>query len=115
MLHDTCTGIIHKKPQADDISAIGGTDFRYPFYPPAAPGFAKLSDDFLNNDTPYVMKNRQLEDEPLPLWWTSDFINADPGKPGTPCTIDKGIAEEFNCSCVALQAKASGLSRWLSL
>ena len=89
MLHDTCTGIIHKKPQADGISAIGGTDFRYPFYPTAAPGFAKLSDDFLNIDTPYVMKNRQLEDEPLPLWWTIDFINADPGKPGTPCTIDE--------------------------
>jgi len=48
------------------------------------------------------MGNLELSGEPLPLWWTADFINADPGKPGTPCTIDKWIVGEFNCSCVGI-------------
>merc|ERR1712224_856997 len=102
MIGDTCTGIIHKKPKAGGISAVGGTGSVYTFYPPDAPEFAKLSTDFLQNDIPHLMKNLELEGEPLPLWWTADFINADPGKPGTPCTIDKWIVGEFNCSCVGI-------------
>merc|ERR1719253_1376795 len=102
MIGDTCTGIIHKKPKAGGISAVGGTGSVYTFYPPDAPEFAKLSTDFLQNDIPHLMKNLELEGEPLPLWWTGDFINADPGKSGTPCTIDKWIVGEFNCSCVGI-------------
>merc|ERR1712232_454020 len=58
--------------------------------------------DFLGKDIPTLMSNLDLAGEPLPLWWTADFINADPGKPGTKCTIDKWIVGEFNCSCVGI-------------
>jgi len=102
MVGDTCTGIIHKKPKAGGISAVGGTGSVYTFYKPDAPEFATLMQNFLNKDIPTLMKNLGLKGEPLPLWWTSDFINADPGKPGTPCTVDKWIVGEFNCSCVGV-------------
>eukprot|EP00441_Pelagodinium_beii_P046445 CAMPEP_0197620118 /NCGR_PEP_ID=MMETSP1338-20131121/987_1 /TAXON_ID=43686 ORGANISM="Pelagodinium beii, Strain RCC1491" /NCGR_SAMPLE_ID=MMETSP1338 /ASSEMBLY_ACC=CAM_ASM_000754 /LENGTH=492 /DNA_ID=CAMNT_0043189209 /DNA_START=61 /DNA_END=1539 /DNA_ORIENTATION=+ len=102
MVGDTCTGIIHKKPKAGGISAVGGTGSIYTFYKPDAPEFKELLQKFLNKDIPTLMKNLGLKGEPLPLWWTSDFINADPGKPGTPCTIDKWIVGEFNCSCVGV-------------
>jgi hypothetical protein len=102
MIGDTCTGIIHKKPKAGGISAVGGTGSIYTFYAPDAPEFANLMSDFTDKDIPTLMSNLELPSEPLPLWWTADFINADPGKPGTPCTIDKWIVGEFNCSCVGI-------------
>eukprot|EP00434_Breviolum_minutum_P029249 symbB.v1.2.025871.t1/scaffold2543.1/size76562/3 len=102
MIGDTCTGIIHKKPKAGGISAVGGTGSIYTFYAPDAPEFKQLSEDFLKNSIPTLMESLDLSGEPLPLWWTGDFINADPGKPGSPCTIDKWIVGEFNCSCVGI-------------
>jgi len=102
MIGDQCTGIIHKKPKAGGISAVGGTGSVYTFYKPDAPEFATLIGDFIEKDIPTLMKNLELPSEPLPLWWTADFINADPGKPGTACTIDKWIVGEFNCSCVGI-------------
>jgi len=102
MIGDTCTGIIHKKPKAGGISAVGGTGSIYTFYKPDAPEFATLMSNFTEKDLPTLMANLDLAGEPLPLWWTADFINADPGKPGTTCTIDKWIVGEFNCSCVGI-------------
>jgi len=102
MIGDTCVGIIHKKPKAGGISAVGGTGSIYTFYKPDAPEFAALMKDFTEKDLPTLMKNLDLDGEPLPLWWTSDFINSDPGKPGTPCTQEKWIVGEFNCSCVGI-------------
>merc|ERR550537_1418444 len=49
---------------------------------------------------PKVMPSLGLADEPIPLWWTSDFINASP--PGTPSAQEKWIVGEFNCSCVGI-------------
>ena len=40
----------------------------------------------------------ELGDEPIPLWWTSDFINSSPF--GTPSEQEKWIVGEFKCSCV---------------
>jgi len=102
MIGDTCVGIIHKKPKDGGISAVGGTGSTYTFFAPDAPEFKKLSTDFKEKDLPTLMKNLDLEGEPLPLWWTSDFINADMGTPDTPCTIDKWVVGEFNCSCVGI-------------
>ena len=39
-------------------------------------------------------------DEPIPLWWTTDFILASPV--GTPSEQEKWIVGEFNCSCVGI-------------
>merc|ERR1712084_198117 len=74
-------GIIHKKPKEGGISAVGGTGSVYTFYPPEAPEFAKTMDSFTKKDLPCLMKNLGLKSEPLPLWWTADFINADMGQP----------------------------------
>ena len=41
-----------------------------------------------------------LAAEPIPLWWTTDFILASPV--GTPTEQEKWIVGEFNCSCVGI-------------
>merc|ERR1711907_441515 len=78
-------GIIHKKPKEGGISAVGGTGSVYTFYGP---------------DDPKFMPALGLADEPIPLWWTSDFINASPA--GTKPEDEKWIVGEFNCSCVGI-------------
>merc|ERR1719199_1306643 len=75
-------GIIHKKPKAGGISAVGGTGSIYTYYAPEEPLFANLTDDFLSKDIDLIMPSLGLGDQPIPLWWTGDFINSSP--PGTP-------------------------------
>merc|ERR1719395_454445 len=93
-------GIIHKKPAAGGISAVSGTGSIYTFYGPDERKFANLTSGFLGEDMDKVMPSLGLANEPLPLWWTSDFINASP--PGTPSSQEKWIVGEFNCSCVGI-------------
>merc|ERR1719502_106516 len=93
-------GIIHKKPAEGGISAVSGTGSVYTFYGPDEPKFANLTKGFLGEDMPLIMPALGLADEPIPLWWTSDFINASP--PGTPPEKEKWIVGEFNCSCVGI-------------
>eukprot|EP00320_Phaeocystis_rex_P009260 CAMPEP_0119057558 /NCGR_PEP_ID=MMETSP1178-20130426/1999_1 /TAXON_ID=33656 /ORGANISM="unid sp, Strain CCMP2000" /LENGTH=434 /DNA_ID=CAMNT_0007038411 /DNA_START=74 /DNA_END=1378 /DNA_ORIENTATION=- len=92
-------GIIHKKPADGGISAVGGTGSVYTFYGPDEPKFANLTKSFIGEDMSKVMPALGL-DEPIPLWWTTDFINASP--PGTPAADEKWIVGEFNCSCVGI-------------
>merc|ERR1712232_121609 len=56
MVGDALIGIIHKKPKEGGISAVGGTGY----------------------DLSKIMPALGLESEPIPLWWTSDFINSSP-------------------------------------
>jgi hypothetical protein len=93
-------GIIHKKPKEGGISAVSGTGSVYTFYGPDEPLFTNLTKNFIEKDMPKVMPALGLANEPLPLWWTSDFINASP--PGTPSSEEKWIVGEFNCSCVGI-------------
>jgi glutathione synthase/RimK-type ligase-like ATP-grasp enzyme len=93
-------GIIHKKPKEGGISAVSGTGSVYTFYEPSEPKFANLTKSFLSNDMPKIMPALGLGSEPIPLWWTSDFINSSP--PGTPSEKEKWIVGEFNCSCVGI-------------
>ena len=46
------------------------------------------------------MPSLNLADEPIPIWWTTDFILASPV--GTPSKDEKWIIGEFNCSCVGI-------------
>merc|ERR1712087_946181 len=100
MVGETCTGIIHKKPKEGGISAVGGTGSVYTFYGPDEVLFTNLTDNFLKRDLEKVMPALGLASEPIPLWWTTDFINASP--PGTPSNEEKWIVGEFNCSCVGI-------------
>jgi len=97
---DDLVGIIHKKPKEGGISAVGGTGSIYTFYGPKEKKFASLTKKFLGEDMRKVMPALGLEAEPIPLWWTSDFINASP--PGTAAKDEKWIVGEFNCSCVGI-------------
>merc|ERR1712048_795986 len=92
-------GIIHKKPKEGGISAVSGTGSVYTFYGPDEPKFKNLSDNFLKKDIDFVMPALGLN-EPIPLWWTTDFILASPV--GTPASEEKWIVGEFNCSCVGV-------------
>ena len=97
---DKLVGIIHKKPKEGGISAVGGTGSVYTFYGPDEPLFANLSKNFLTIDMPKIMPALGLGTEPIPLWWTTDFINSSP--PGTKPEDEKWIVGEFNCSCVGI-------------
>merc|ERR1712072_218151 len=97
---DGLVGIIHKKPAEGGISAVGGTGSIYTYYGPDEPKFKTLTDNFLTKDLPFVMPALDLAEEPLPLWWTTDFILSSPE--GTPEAEEKWIVGEFNCSCVGI-------------
>jgi len=97
---DQLVGIIHKKPKEGGISAVGGTGSIYTYYGPEEPKFNNLTDGFLKKDLPLVMPALGLSEEPVPLWWTTDFILASPE--GTPTEEEKWIVGEFNCSCVGI-------------
>merc|ERR1719230_74043 len=100
MVGDQLVGIIHKKPAEGGISAVGGTGSIYTFYGPKEKKFASLTKSFLGADLAKVMPSLGLESEPIPLWWTTDFINSSP--PGTAAKDEKWIVGEFNCSCVGI-------------
>merc|ERR1719265_2371967 len=100
MVGTRCVGIIHKKPKEGGISAVGGTGSIYTFYGPDEAKFATLTKNFLETDLPRVMPALGLPDEPIPLWWTTDFILSSPE--GTPEAEEKWIVGEFNCSCVGI-------------
>jgi len=100
MIGETCVGIIHKKPKEGGISAVAGTGSVYTFYGPEEPKFAQLTANFLERDLPKVMPALDLPSEPIPLWWTADFILASPA--GTPSAEERWIVGEFNCSCVGI-------------
>ena len=75
------------------MSAVGGIA-DYTFYTPDAPEFADLKAKF-EADIPQIMGCMGLGNEPLPLWWTGDFIPVDDH-------VAPYVVGEFNCSCVGL-------------
>merc|ERR1719161_2852516 len=82
-------GIIHKKPKEGGISAVGGTGSIYTYYGAEEPKFSNLTTNFLTKDIDKVMPALGLPNEPIPLWWTTDFILASPE--GTPVEQEKCI------------------------
>jgi len=63
---------------------------------------AALCETFVKNDCPKLMQALKLPDEPIPLWWTADFINGATGECWTQPAEQKWVVGEFNCSCVGL-------------
>merc|ERR1712222_65684 len=58
----------------------------------------------VEQDCPVMMKTLELPDEPIPLWWTADMINASLGKCWEAVEVkdQKWVVGEFNCSCVGI-------------
>jgi len=98
MVKDTLFMIVHKIPDGG-MSAVGGIA-KYKFYQPGAPEFADLEKKFLGEDVGKLKAALNIEDQPLPLLWTSDFIpkDAEDGTPG----VTEYVVGEFNCSCVGI-------------
>eukprot|EP00304_Pavlova_gyrans_P014918 CAMPEP_0206063226 /NCGR_PEP_ID=MMETSP1466-20131121/58124_1 /ASSEMBLY_ACC=CAM_ASM_001126 /TAXON_ID=44452 /ORGANISM="Pavlova gyrans, Strain CCMP608" /LENGTH=535 /DNA_ID=CAMNT_0053438595 /DNA_START=28 /DNA_END=1636 /DNA_ORIENTATION=- len=88
--------IIHKKPEGG-LSAVGGNS-AYTYYKPGSPEYAGLEADFVTRDIPLLMKALDIENDPLPILWTGDFIPVDGKEPGT----TEYVVGEFNCSCVGI-------------
>jgi len=63
---------------------------------------ATLTKNFIEKDCPGLMKSLKLDNEPIPLWWTADFINGSMGECWTTPEEQKWVVGEFNCSCVGL-------------
>jgi len=63
-----------------------------------------LRKKMVEEDLPVLMKTLELPNEPLPLWWTADMINASLGECWTavPAADQKWVVGEFNCSCVGI-------------
>merc|ERR1712190_44179 len=63
-----------------------------------------LRKKMVTEDIPVLMKPLELPDEPIPLWWTADMINASLGECWSPVPVDdqKWVVGEFNCSCVGI-------------
>ena len=98
MAGDQMQMIIHKKPM-DGLSAVGGNSF-YTYFEPGCVEYADLENKFINEDIPKVMIALGLQNDPLPLIWTGDFIPKDP-EDGTP-GVTEYVVGEFNCSCVGI-------------
>ena len=124
MVKDTLFKIIHKIPDGG-MSAVGGIA-KYAFYEPGCPEFADLEKKFVEGDLPQLQRALDIEGQPLPLLWTSDFIPKDVVKTvaladgETIAVAQPGATEyvvgEFNCSCVGISqlGKACGPDRDLS-
>ena len=70
------------------------------YYEPGCVEYADLENKFINEDIPKVMIALGLQNDPLPLIWTGDFIPKDP-EDGTP-GVTEYVVGEFNCSCVGI-------------
>ena len=60
--------------------------------------FARLMNNFVNKDLPKIMPALGMEQQPIPLIWTADFILGDKMDDGS----DTYLVGEFNCSCVGI-------------
>jgi hypothetical protein len=88
--------MVHKKPEGGGLSAVGGNS-AYTFYKPGDPHLAELEEKFVKHDIPQLKKALEIENDPLPILWTGDFIPADAEGGKT-----QYILGEFNCSCVGI-------------
>merc|ERR1712232_1192971 len=63
-----------------------------------------LRKKMVEQDLPVLMKTLELPNEPIPLWWTADMINASLGECWSvvPVAEQKWVVGEFNCSCVGI-------------
>jgi hypothetical protein len=97
MVGSNLVELVHKKPRDGGLSATLQSGAVYTTYAPDAPKFANLVSNF-HQDLPHMMKAFGMEDQPLPLLWTADYIFGDKDAAGK----DTFFIGEFNCSCVGI-------------
>jgi hypothetical protein len=97
MIGPNLVELIHKKPKEGGLSATLQSGAVYTNYKPDAPEFASLVENF-QHDMPKIMSCFGMEDQPLPLLWTADYIFGEPDATGR----DTFYIGEFNCTCVGI-------------
>jgi len=97
MIYDTPTEVIHKKPAEGGISATLASGAKYVTYSPDDPMMATLMAKF-KSDLALIMPALGMENDPLPLIWTADFILGEKDADGN----DTYFVGEFNCSCLGI-------------
>merc|ERR1712070_109825 len=102
MVKDTLFSIIHKKPTAGNMSAVGGIA-DYTFYTPDAPEFASLRAKF-EADMPKIMSSMGLENVPVGKFVEGTTLVDLIGKKAVE-TLDERAAGSSGISMKALDAK----------
>jgi len=101
MVGETPVEILHKKPKEGGVSATLKSGATYTKYAPDAPEFQRLMHSFIDRDLHNLLKVLGMEDQPLPLLWTADFILGAP-KPPWIDGKDYYFIGELNCACVGI-------------
>jgi len=101
MIGDRPVEILHKKPKEGGVSATLKSGATYTKYEPDAPEFARLMHSFIDRDLHNLLKVLGMEEQPLPLLWTADFILGAP-KPPWIDGKDYYFIGELNCACVGI-------------
>jgi len=90
--------VVHKVPAEGGLSATLASGAKYTSYECDHPMFKNLLDGFIGHDLPKIMPRLGMDETPLPLIWTGDFILGDKDANGD----DTYVIGEFNCSCVGV-------------
>mmetsp|Transcript_39330 Transcript_39330/g.77002 ORF Transcript_39330/g.77002 Transcript_39330/m.77002 type:complete len:453 (+) Transcript_39330:47-1405(+) len=98
---DTPVEIVHKKPKEGGVSATLKSGATYTRYSPDDALFARLMKSF-QRDIPLLLPSLGLQDHPLPLLWTADFILGPARHPWSDADGDHFFIGELNCSCVGI-------------
>lgn len=101
MIGDTPVEILHKIPKEGGVSATLKSGATYIKFTPDAPEFARLMHSFIDRDLHNLLKVLGMEEQPLPLLWTADFILGAP-KPPWIDGKDYYFIGELNCACVGI-------------
>jgi len=101
MIGDSPVEILHKKPKEGGISATLKSGAVYTKYAPDAPEFERLMHSFIDRDLDKLLHVLEMDDQPLPLLWTADFILGSP-KPPWIDGKDYYFIGELNCACVGI-------------
>jgi glutathione synthase/RimK-type ligase-like ATP-grasp enzyme len=94
LIGNKIVSIIEKVPIKGGISATLNSGARYTEYNVDTPKFKNLVDNF-SNEIKNIQKALEIEEYPLPLIWTADFIE----------DIERSsyCLGEFNCTCVGIK------------
>jgi len=95
MIGKNVVSIEHRKQSGSDV------------YQPDVPSFAGLVAG-IQRDVPTLMSRLGLHGKPLPLVWSVDFVNVEPGTAGTPSTMNNWAAHSFDCSGTNLVEREAG-------